>query len=36
MGTGGYENNVYAYTLTISCNHCDDSIYDAEKTYHSD
>ena len=23
-GQGGYENNVFSYTLTISCNHCDD------------
>ncbi|MCD4596426.1 4Fe-4S dicluster domain-containing protein, partial [Proteus mirabilis] len=25
-GQGAFENNVFAYTLTISCNHCDDPI----------
>jgi len=25
-GAGGYTQNVFAYTLSISCNHCDDSI----------
>ncbi|MGF1760267.1 dimethylsulfoxide reductase subunit B [Photobacterium sagamiensis] len=24
--TGAYKNNVFAYTLSISCNHCDDPI----------
>lgn len=25
-GQGGYENNVFSYTLTISCNHCADPV----------
>ncbi|MFA9440311.1 DMSO/selenate family reductase complex B subunit [Uliginosibacterium sp. sgz301328] len=25
-GSGGYINNVFAYTLSISCNHCSDPI----------
>lgn len=25
-GQGGWTNNVFAYTLSISCNHCDDPI----------
>ncbi|HAE78129.1 dimethylsulfoxide reductase subunit B [Morganella morganii] len=25
-GQGGYENNVFSYTLTISCNHCTDPV----------